>query len=69
VISRRRLRAYGHVVTDYLLELYVAHADALAVEDDARRVRRAAKERSRQGAYQLADLSFDHVSLAIQSVS
>jgi hypothetical protein len=87
-------------VTDYLLELYVAQAEGLAVEYDAHRVRRAAEERTRQGTHvrylrsilvpddetcflifeaasadavrdvaRLADLAFDHVSLAIQSVS
>jgi Nickel responsive protein SCO4226-like len=34
---------------EYLLELYVARADALAVEQDAARVRRAAEEYSREG--------------------
>jgi hypothetical protein len=87
-------------VTDYLLELYVAQADAQAVAGDALRVRRASEERTRQGTHvrylrsifvpddetclmifeaasaeavrdvaRLADLSFDHVSLAIQSAA
>jgi hypothetical protein len=34
---------------EYLLELYVARADAAAVEQGAERVRRAAEEYSREG--------------------
>jgi len=34
---------------EYLLELYVARADAAAVEQGAARVRRAAEEYSREG--------------------
>jgi Protein of unknown function (DUF4242) len=36
-------------MTEYLLELYVAKADALAVERGAMRVRRAAEEHTREG--------------------
>jgi hypothetical protein len=36
-------------MTEYLLELYVARADALAVERGAERVRRAAEEHTRAG--------------------
>ena len=36
-------------MTEYLLELYVARADAVAVERGAERVRRAAEEHTREG--------------------
>ena len=36
-------------MTEYLLELYVARADSLAVERGAERVRRAAEEHTREG--------------------
>jgi hypothetical protein len=36
-------------MTEYLLELYVARADAPAVERGADRVRRAAEEHTREG--------------------
>jgi hypothetical protein len=38
-------------MTEYLLELYVARADAVAVEQGAARVRRAAEEHTREGAH------------------
>ena len=36
-------------MTEYLLELYVARADAVAIDQDAQRVRLAAEEHTRQG--------------------
>jgi hypothetical protein len=36
-------------MSEYLLELYVARADAVAVEDGAARVRRAAEEHTAEG--------------------
>ena len=36
-------------MTEYLLELYVARADAVAIDEDAQRVRLAAEEHTRQG--------------------
>jgi hypothetical protein len=36
-------------VTEYLLELYVARANAVAVDQDAQRVRLAAEEHTREG--------------------
>jgi hypothetical protein len=36
-------------VTEYLLELYVARANAVAIDQDAQRVRLAAEEHTRQG--------------------
>jgi hypothetical protein len=36
-------------MTEYLLELYVARADAVAVERGSERVRRAAEEHTREG--------------------
>ena len=36
-------------MTEYLLELYVARANAVAIDQDAQRVRLAAEEHTRQG--------------------
>jgi uncharacterized protein DUF4242 len=36
-------------VTEYLLELYVARANAVAIDQDAQRVRLAAEEHTREG--------------------
>jgi hypothetical protein len=36
-------------VTEYLLELYVARADAVAIDQDAERVRLAAEDHTRRG--------------------